>query len=47
MVEVQGFEPRQTESKSVVLPLHNTSKNGTSKGNRTPVAGMKIQSPDP
>lgn len=25
MVEVQGFEPRQTESKSVVLPLHYTS----------------------
>ena len=25
MVELQGFEPRQTESKSAVLPLHNSS----------------------
>jgi hypothetical protein len=46
MVEVQGFEPRQTESKSVVLPLHNTSKGGTSKETRTPVARMKTVSPN-
>ena len=23
-----GFEPRQTESESVVLPLHNSASNG-------------------
>ena len=28
MVEVPGFEPGQTEPKSVVLPLHHTSVPG-------------------
>ena len=31
-VELLGFEPRQTEPKSVVLPLHHSSiRNGSAK----------------
>ncbi len=36
MADSQGFEPRQRESKSLVLPLHHESKSGRRGGIRTP-----------
>jgi hypothetical protein len=41
MARELGIEPRLTESKSVVLPLHNSrTKTGIPRGTRTPTNGF-------